>query len=102
MADSADWSDGNLKVVCELFDEQVRTNNRSGSHLNKQRYLTVIEKFKQRTDISYTKMQFKNKWDKLKKEYTNWKQFTKETGQIGTLQRKHMRPQIGGGRKQTK
>jgi hypothetical protein len=76
--DTADWCDENVKIVCELFAEQVRENNRSGSHLSK--LSNVIEKFKTRTGLSYTKLQFKNKWDKLKKDYNNWKQLGRETG----------------------
>ncbi|XP_062217252.1 L10-interacting MYB domain-containing protein-like [Phragmites australis] len=78
--DSADWCDENLKIVCELFAEQVRAKNRSGSHLNRQGYNNVIAQFKERTGLTYTKLQFKNKWDKMKKDYSNWKQLGRETG----------------------
>jgi hypothetical protein len=54
--DTADWCDENVKIVCELFAEQVRENNRSGSHLSKLGYTNVIEKFKTRTGLSYTKL----------------------------------------------
>ncbi|CAN6236856.1 unnamed protein product [Urochloa humidicola] len=80
MADNADWCDENLKVVCELFAEEVQAKNRSGSHLNRQGYANVIIHFKEKTGLTYTKLQFKNKWDKLRKDYSNWKQLQKETG----------------------
>lgn len=78
--DNADWCDENVKIACEIFAEEVRAKNRSGSHLNKLGYNNVMVKFKERTGKTYSKLQFKNKWDKLKKDYSNWKQLGKETG----------------------
>ncbi|KAJ1290451.1 hypothetical protein BS78_02G244500 [Paspalum vaginatum] len=78
--DSGVSGDGKLKIVCEIFADQVRQKNRSGSHLNKLGYANVIAQFKERTGKTYTKLQFKNKWDKLRRDYTNWKQLGKETG----------------------
>lgn len=81
MSDNADWNDENTSLVCELFAEEVRAQNRSGTHLNKTGYKNVMEKFKQRTGgLSYTKLQFKNKWDKIRTEYDNWKRLAKESG----------------------
>lgn len=99
--DSADWCDENLKIVCELFAEQVRAKNRSGSHLNRQGYNNVIAQFKERTGLTYTKLQFKNKWDKMKEDYSNWKQLGRETGAGWDPERKCIPLQIGGGRRQT-
>ncbi|CAN6234381.1 unnamed protein product [Urochloa humidicola] len=79
MADNADWSDENLRVVCELFAAEVRAKNRSGTHLNRQGYANVIAHFKEKTRLSYAKLQFRNKWDKLRKDYSNRKQLQKET-----------------------
>ncbi|WVZ58539.1 hypothetical protein U9M48_008805 [Paspalum notatum var. saurae] len=77
--DSGVWGDGKLKIVCEIFAEEVRGKNRSGTRLNRVGYANVIAKFKERTGQTYTKLQFKNKWDKLRKDYSNWKQLGKET-----------------------
>jgi len=60
MDDSADWNEENTAIVCELFAEQVKAHNRSGTHLNKSGYINVMDKFEERTGLSYTKMQFKN------------------------------------------
>jgi hypothetical protein len=35
---------------------------------------------REKTGLDYNKLQFKNKWDKMRKEYANWKRLTKETG----------------------
>ncbi|XP_066311175.1 L10-interacting MYB domain-containing protein-like [Miscanthus floridulus] len=79
----ADWTDENVRIVCELFAEQVEIGNRSSTHLNKAGFTNVIQKFKQRTGILYTRKQFKNKWDKLKVEYGIWKQLVDRQTGIG-------------------
>lgn len=65
----ADWCDDNVRIACEIFAEEVRIGNRSNTHLNKAGYQNVIKKFKDRTSLVYTRVQFKNKWDKMKGEY---------------------------------
>ncbi|OEL33990.1 hypothetical protein BAE44_0004991 [Dichanthelium oligosanthes] len=57
--------DANIRIVCELFIEQVQAQNRFGTHLNRQGYANVIATFQAKTGLSYTKAQFKNKWDKM-------------------------------------
>jgi hypothetical protein len=52
----ATWTDENTRIVCEIFAEQVLIGNRSSTHLNKAGFTNVIEKFKERTNILYTKM----------------------------------------------
>ena len=80
MAGSAEWSDEKTRTVCEIFAEQVKIGNRSSTHLNKVGYDNVIAKFQERTGILLQKQQFKNKWDKLKREYGAWKLLVKQTG----------------------
>jgi hypothetical protein len=80
MAENADWNEENTRLLCELFAEQVRVHNRNGTHLNRTEYKNVMKKFKEKTGLDYNKLQFKNKWDKMQKEYANWKGLTKETG----------------------
>lgn len=76
----ADWSDDNVRIVCELFAEETRIGNRSNTHLNSAGYKNVIRRFKDRTGIAYTRKQFKNKWEKLKIDYGIWKKLNKQTG----------------------
>ena len=49
------WCDENTKIVCEIFAEEVEIGNRSNTHLNKAGYKNIIQKFKERTGIVYTR-----------------------------------------------
>jgi hypothetical protein len=69
-----------MKNMFELFVEQVKSRNRSNTHLNNVGFKNVIEKFKEKTGMQYTRMQFKNKWSKLKAEYSCWKILLRQTG----------------------
>ena len=80
MAGNAEWPDDRQTTVCELFAEQVQLGNRSGTHLNKVGYDNVIAKFQLQTGLLYPKLKFKNKWDKMKREYGAWKELLKQTG----------------------
>jgi hypothetical protein len=102
MGDNADWNDESTKILCELFAEQVKTHNHSGIHLNKTGYTNVIEKFKDRTELSYSKMQFKNKWDKMRIKYANWKRLAKKIGIGWDPLRRPNKQHMLGGRRQTK
>jgi hypothetical protein len=66
-----------ISSVFELFTEQVKCENRLNTHLNNVEFKNVIEKFKEMTGMQYTRMQFKNKWLKLKVEYSCWKTLLK-------------------------
>ncbi|NP_001141996.1 uncharacterized protein [Zea mays] len=69
----AEWNDEHTRIVCELFEEQVRAGNRPNTHLNNIGYRQVAAKFQQRTELLYTKLQLKNKWDKFKNDYITWR-----------------------------
>lgn len=69
----AEWNDERTRLVCELFEEQVRAGNRPNTHLNNIGYRQVAAKFQQRTQLLYTKLQLKNKWDKFKNDYITWR-----------------------------
>jgi len=79
----ADWNDENSRIVCEIFADEVEKGNRANAHLNKAGYKNVIQRFKDRTGIEYTRKQFKNKWDKLKGDYGIWKKLTNNETGIG-------------------
>ncbi|XP_037443674.1 L10-interacting MYB domain-containing protein-like [Triticum dicoccoides] len=78
---SADWSDDNTTILTELFVQQVRAGNRPDKHLTQNAYEEVAKDFKVRTGLEYTRLQLKNKWDKLKTDYSNFRKLKlKETG----------------------
>ena len=66
--------------MCDLFADEVQKGNCDTIHLNMTGYLNMIRRFKDRTGLLYTRKQLKNKWDRLKTDYSIWKQLTKETG----------------------
>ena len=68
-----DWNSKNTRVLCMLFAEQVGKGNRPNTHLNALGYVEVEKGFKERTRIVATKVQIKNKWDKLKEDFKAWK-----------------------------
>ncbi|KAG2541387.1 hypothetical protein PVAP13_9NG679100 [Panicum virgatum] len=76
-----DWNDEYIAHVCKLFAQQVLRGNRPNTHLNAVGYDEVIAMFKQITGIELTRRQLKNKWDKLKPEYTAWQKLMRmQTG----------------------
>nr|XP_040258552.1 uncharacterized protein LOC109767018 [Aegilops tauschii subsp. strangulata] len=79
--DSMEWTDEYVQIVCSLMVEQVGQGNRPNTHLNPLGYNTVSERFYQMTGISLSKTQLKNKWDKLKGDWSCWnKLMRKQTG----------------------
>ncbi|KAG2540041.1 hypothetical protein PVAP13_9NG526000 [Panicum virgatum] len=79
--DSMDCNDEYIAHVCKLFAQQVLRGNRPNTHSNAVGYDEVIAMFKQITGIELTRRQLKNKWDKLKPDYTAWqKLMRRQTG----------------------
>jgi hypothetical protein len=76
-----EWTDGYLRIMCDLMAEQVRKGNRPNTHLNTLGYNEVSDRFFQMTGIELTKTQIKNKWDKLKRDWTIWQKLMRlQTG----------------------
>ncbi|XP_066361851.1 L10-interacting MYB domain-containing protein-like [Miscanthus floridulus] len=76
-----DWNSENTRVLCMLFAEQVGKGNRPNTHLNALGYTEVEKGFKERAGIVATKVQIKNKWDKLKEDFKTWKKLMlRQTG----------------------
>lgn len=67
-----EWTDAHVTLACELMAEQVSRGNRPNTHLNSVGYTEVSDRFLQLTGISLSKTQIKNKWDKLKADWTIW------------------------------
>uniref|UniRef100_A0A803MR63 Myb/SANT-like domain-containing protein n=1 Tax=Chenopodium quinoa TaxID=63459 RepID=A0A803MR63_CHEQI len=77
----ATWYDETTKIFCEVCAEEVHAGNRPHTHFSKIGWNNVVIKFQQRSGKMYDQKQLKNKWEKLKTEYTTWKNLIeKETG----------------------
>ncbi|XP_037469359.1 L10-interacting MYB domain-containing protein-like [Triticum dicoccoides] len=81
MSGAAEWSVENTQIICELFAEQVNAGNRPGNYLTPNAFDEVGRQFKMRTGLDYTYTQLKNKWDKLKGDFSLFKKLKfRETG----------------------
>ncbi|GJN11171.1 hypothetical protein PR202_ga29344 [Eleusine coracana subsp. coracana] len=76
-----DWDSESLRVLCQLFAEQVERGNRPNTHLNSIGYAEIEKGLKDRIGKVACKQQIKNKWDKLKEEFKAWKKLMlRQTG----------------------
>ena len=66
----ATWDAYRVRVFCDICMGEVNNNNRDGGFLSKKGYANLESKFFEKLGEKLTRIQFKNKWDQLKKEYT--------------------------------
>jgi hypothetical protein len=74
------WDAYHTRVFCDICMDEVNANNRDGGCLSRKGYKNLGEKFTEKTGKQFTKKQFKNKWDALKKDYTGWMELQNATG----------------------
>lgn len=70
--DRAIWDAYHIKVFCEICREETESHNRPGGCLSPKGYNNLEEEFFAITKKRLTRKQFKNKWDKLRKEYARF------------------------------
>ncbi|KAG8044150.1 hypothetical protein GUJ93_ZPchr0043g16398 [Zizania palustris] len=80
--DQMEWTDAYMTLFCELMVEQVKKGNRPNTSLNTVGYKEVSHRFFQMTGIELSKLQIKNKWDKLKIDWNVWNKLMRS--QTGT------------------
>lgn len=75
------WKDPTeLKAFCDLCAAQVLNGKKNGGYLRKEGVDAVIKQLGEMGKV-VTHMQFKNKWDHLRKQWKTWKEvFEHETG----------------------
>ncbi|KAK8935684.1 hypothetical protein KSP39_PZI003278 [Platanthera zijinensis] len=68
-------------LFCDLCIKEIGLGNRPTTHFSKEGWKNLIAGFKERTGKNYDRMQMKNKWDHLKKDWKLWKELKHgETG----------------------
>ena len=81
--EKAIWDAYHIRVFCEICAKEVGAGNRPGPFLTDKGYKNLEENFFQQTKKRYVKKQFKNRWDSLKKEYTQWKELKLAASGLG-------------------
>ncbi|XP_073158347.1 L10-interacting MYB domain-containing protein-like [Henckelia pumila] len=77
----ANWDRASTEVFIKICLEELQARNRLGTHFNKSGWENLVRKFEARTSRKYSKIQLKNRWDNLKKEWSIWKTLLRgETG----------------------
>ncbi|XP_020596149.1 L10-interacting MYB domain-containing protein-like [Phalaenopsis equestris] len=80
---SATWSYEIIIMFCDLCLREIALGNRPNTHFNKTGWTNLVENFKQFTGRDYDRLQLKNKWDLLKKEWKLWKDLKKDLDGFG-------------------
>ncbi|KAJ8768580.1 hypothetical protein K2173_022696 [Erythroxylum novogranatense] len=68
----AKWNDRTLEILIKIFVEETLAGNRPNGHFNKIGWKNIVSKFTHETKKNYEYKQFKNKWDRLKKDWQLW------------------------------
>ncbi|MBA0676483.1 hypothetical protein Goari_017959 [Gossypium aridum] len=62
------WDNRLTEILCNLCIKEIVKGNRPSTHFTKEGWLKIMTNFENETDKTYSKRQFKNRWDALKKE----------------------------------
>lgn len=68
----AHWDNKSTEIFIRLCVQEMNAGNRPGTHFNKIGWDNLIKKFSAATNRKYTRIQLKNKWDSMKKEWGLW------------------------------
>ncbi|KAK8917056.1 hypothetical protein KSP39_PZI003947 [Platanthera zijinensis] len=75
------WDNSDVFLFCDICIKEIERGNRPTTHFSKEGWANIAKKFEESTGKKYDKVQFKNKWDHLKKEWKLWTELKRgETG----------------------
>ncbi|KAL0919636.1 hypothetical protein M5K25_011746 [Dendrobium thyrsiflorum] len=74
---SATWPYDIVMMFCDLCLREIALGNRPSTHFTKVGWNNLVDSFKEWTGKDYDRIQLKNKWDQLKKEWKLWKDLKK-------------------------
>ncbi|XP_042513329.1 L10-interacting MYB domain-containing protein-like [Macadamia integrifolia] len=78
--ETAKWSQANVDTLIVLMVEEVKKGNRTTSTFNKAGWNNIANNFKEKTGVNYTIAQLKNKVNKLRQDYSQFKKLLETTG----------------------
>ena len=70
MSEKAAWDAVNVKHFIDICKEEINAGNRPLGCFTPTGWKSLIVKFEARSGKKLTKVQLKNKWDNMKKDYT--------------------------------
>jgi hypothetical protein len=83
MGEKATWDAAHLRLFCQLCASEVLAGHRPLGHLNKVGWKNVENKFAEQSGKKLEHLQFKNKWDALKRSYTIFVELKNEATGLG-------------------
>ncbi|XP_042487082.1 uncharacterized protein At2g29880-like [Macadamia integrifolia] len=78
--ETAKWSQANVDTLIVLMVEEVKKGNRTTSTFNKAGWNNIANNFKEKTGVNYAIVQLKNKVNKLRQDYSQFKKLLETTG----------------------
>ena len=88
--DKIQWTPEMLHIFCDICITAIELGMRPTTYFDKTGWKFFITTFNERTGLSLTKSQLKNKWDGCKKDWKTWVKLISETGvgwsaELGTI-----------------
>ncbi|XP_020597865.1 L10-interacting MYB domain-containing protein-like [Phalaenopsis equestris] len=77
------WEKETKIIFCDLCLKEIEMGNRPTTFFNKEGWQNIIKNFKKCTGREYDRLQMKNKWDQLKKNWKIWKDLKRGSTSLG-------------------
>ena len=66
---NAMWTDHTVDIFCDICIKEIGAGGHPTTHLSQKGYENVGPNFTKETNLVCTRLQLKNKWDHLKKQW---------------------------------